>query len=125
MEVRTAATLTSLAPARMLQRSSQLVWSGGKPETPAMVAASVKDTSQGLTQQPTMGMTIQTRSEDQNLGKMSMSANVVATLDPQENSKQSYTVNGDDQRFRWGSSMGQQKEKLQMVHNTLVRFLMP
>ena len=44
-----------------------------------------------------MGMTIQTRSEDQNLGKMSMSANVVATLDPQENSKQSYTVNDDDQ----------------------------
>jgi hypothetical protein len=37
----------------------------------------------------------QTGSEDQNLGKMSLSANVVATIDPQENSKQSYIVNDE------------------------------
>jgi hypothetical protein len=52
---------------------------------------------------------------------------VGATPDSQGNSKQPYIVTDDDHmEAAMGRFVGgQQKEKLQMVHNTLVCFLMP
>jgi len=97
VNVRSATSLTSSAPARLLQRSLQLVRPGGKPATSAMVAAIVEGGSKGQTLQPTMGLTTQTVDANQNLGKMSTSATLVAALDPQENFKQSSIVNDDEQ----------------------------
>jgi hypothetical protein len=84
VEVRTTAALSSSAPARMLQRPSQLVGSGGKA------------VSQGSTPQPTLGTMTQTGS-DQNLGKLSMPDTMGATRDPQGNTKQSFIASTDNQ----------------------------
>jgi hypothetical protein len=122
VEVRSAASLSSSALARMLQCSSQPVKVSGKPGTPAMVAARVVAGPLGQAQQPTMGMTAQTRDANQNLGKMSMPATLEAALDQHEIFKQPFITNDDVQME---VSVGQQKERLQMVHTTLVLFLMP
>jgi hypothetical protein len=53
---------------------------------------------------------------------MSMPATLEAALDQHEIFKQPFITNDDVQME---VSVGQQKERLQMVHTTLVLFLMP
>jgi hypothetical protein len=84
VEVRTAAALSSSAPARILQRTSQLAELGGK----AALQGSTPQLSVGTSTQPGC---------DQKLGKVPLSSTAGATDGPHGNSKQSFIASIDDQ----------------------------